>query len=50
VDQHSWRGALRSAEGAVVWKLVIHLKTAQPLGLTMFNETWSYVGKKAHPH
>jgi hypothetical protein len=35
VDQHPWRGSLRSAGGAVVWELVIHLKTAQPLGLTM---------------
>jgi hypothetical protein len=35
VDQHPWRGALRSAGGAVVWELVIHLKTAQPLGFTI---------------
>jgi hypothetical protein len=35
VDQQPWRGSLRSAGGAVVWELVIHLKTAQPLGLTI---------------
>ena len=35
VIQHPWRCALRSAGGAVVSELVINLKTAQALGLTI---------------
>jgi hypothetical protein len=35
VDQHPWRGSMQSAGGAVVWELVINLKTAQALGLAI---------------